>query len=107
MKPVSILRTAFRSVLLLVEVVVGAVIVFVRTFGVVRGMALNARHVFGITCPAGHAFASEGTWTCQSCKYTYEGSVWLCAFCRASTAHHPCPTCGLSIASPFRFGGPS
>lgn len=61
----------------------------------------------GLQCPRGHEVETEGgTFACGSCGFVYEGgSQWLCPNpeCRATTPYVACPTCGLSVSSPYRF----
>lgn len=60
----------------------------------------------GVRCPEGHSFSTEGTYTCSSCRFTYQGSIWRCANpeCHAGTAFANCPTCRLSVRNPYRLG---
>jgi len=77
--------------------------------------AIKARstlHQGVLHCPRGHPIPTEGedqVFECQSCGYTYSGSVWQCQNpeCGASiTPYTDCPTCGLSVRNPYRLGRP-
>lgn len=60
-----------------------------------------------LVCPQGHEVPTEGgLYQCSRCFYTYEGSMLVCENpeCRASTAFIDCPTCGLSVRNPYRWG---
>lgn len=82
--------------------------------GVLTGLLLTGAVVHahrrlaqGLRCPRGHLVQTEGaTYTCGACAFTYEGgSLWLCENpeCGATTPYVNCPTCGLSVPSPYRF----
>ena len=72
--------------------------------GIVQSLHILKR---GLTCPRGHPVPTEGgVYSCSGCGFVYEGgSQWLCPNpeCGASTPYVNCPTCGLSVSSPFRF----
>lgn len=62
-----------------------------------------------LRCPRGHAVPTDGErYECTVCGFTYEGSVWVCGNpeCGAVTPYTDCPTCGLSVRSPYRWGEP-
>lgn len=68
-----------------------------------------SRQARGVRCPQGHRVeTSGGTYECASCGWTFgQGkSIWRCANpeCRAITTAISCPTCGLSVRNPFRWG---
>jgi hypothetical protein len=69
-----------------------------------------ATHRGGILrCPRGHAVPIDGeVYQCQACGFTYAGgSVFLCANPECPSPLTPytnCPTCGLSVRNPWRYG---
>jgi len=69
-----------------------------------------ARSVQGgsLRCPRGHEVPTEGVAECTECGYTWEGSLWRCPNpeCGAVTPFLDCPSCGLSVRSPYRIGRP-
>lgn len=59
-------------------------------------------HEGSVRCPRGHVVPTSGeTYRC-ACGFAYEGSIWLCPHCKATTAFCSCPTCGLSTPNPYR-----
>lgn len=61
-------------------------------------------------CPKGHPIETDaGTYQCVTCGFISHtmGSLWLCQNpeCQATTDFVGCPTCGLSVRSPYRYGG--
>lgn len=82
----------------------------VKTSDLVRGLRSFKDGV--LICPRGHEVPTEGgTYACQSCGYAYGGdgiSIWQCPNpeCRAVTPYVYCPTCGLSVRNPYRWGRP-
>lgn len=77
------------------------------------GDAVKARRTLTsgvLHCPKGHTIETDtGTYQCTRCGFTSHevGSVWLCQNpeCHAVTSFLDCPTCGLSVQSPYRWGG--
>lgn len=76
-------------------------------------IVLSRRTVEGglLVCPRGHGFESEAeglVFECGACKFVYEGSMFRCPNpeCGATTPYVNCPTCGLSVRSPYRWGRP-
>lgn len=65
-----------------------------------------------VVCRNGHPVPTEGTEfliECGACGFVYsndDGSLWLCPACEAVTPWVRCPTCSVSVASPFRWGRP-
>jgi len=61
-------------------------------------------------CPRGHEVQLEGqVYECSACGYVYEGSFLRCPNpeCQAPvTSFVNCPTCGLSVRNPYRYGAP-
>ena len=64
-----------------------------------------------VHCPDGHEIEvgkSRTVHACDSCGFRYRGSPLLCPNpeCEAPVASHVnCPTCALSVPSPFRSHG--
>ncbi len=55
-------------------------------------------------CQNDHPVPTEGgLYECE-CGYVYEGSIFKCPFCSSSTPWVKCPTCGISVKSPYIFG---
>lgn len=78
---------------------------FAMDFGTARASVKGGT----LVCPSGHAIPTEGeTYECMACKFTYEGSIFICGNpeCQAVTPYVNCPTCGLSVRSPYRLGRP-
>lgn len=65
-----------------------------------------------LRCPRGHFIATSGdgeVYACEACGWTYEnGSIFRCSNpeCGATTSYVSCPTCGLSVRNPYRWGRP-
>ena len=61
-------------------------------------------------CPNGHDVPLDGeVYECQACRFCYRGSSILrCGNpeCAAVTPYVNCPTCGLSVRNPYRWGRP-
>jgi hypothetical protein len=72
--------------------------------------ASRARRGTSLVCPRAHEFPTEGQGLiqCKACGFTYEGSLLICGNpeCRAPSQHVACPTCGLSVRNPWRWGRP-
>lgn len=113
------LRRVRRAFMFLVE----AVEIAARLAAACLGLGWSAAHVLidlrrsrkalrgGVLhCPTGHEVPTEGdTYECSGCGYVYGGShasIWECGNpeCRAITPYISCPTCGLSIRNPYRWG---
>lgn len=96
-----------RLAVLLVAITAGALglgRIVVHMLGAMRSLQGG-----GVRCPRGHVVPLAGErYTCTRCSYTYEGSALQCPNpeCRAVTVHLDCPTCGLSIRNPYRWGRP-
>lgn len=81
-------------------VLVGAVRVVVAV--IAWPWRLRARAAAVIVCPAGHANAVMGRWTC-SCGAVFLGHVFgPCPICGMPAGWARCETCGLAIASPWK-----
>jgi len=74
------------------------------------GVAALSRRRAGrgkLTCPQGHVFDIDDVLLECSCGFRYEGSTFLCPNKECpepSAAFTHCPTCSLSVPSPYRFG---
>ena len=112
LKAVAMLAVAL--VLILIEAVFWVLAGIRLLFTVISGL-WHARRALGrgeAVCPRGHVFLLAGqVYECSACGYTYEatGSLLLCPNpeCNAPVASFVnCPTCGLSVRNPFRWGKP-
>jgi hypothetical protein len=110
--PFIAVRLVVQIVLAMIELGFWALHVLGR-FVIASLDAARNRHVLvtgRVFCPRGHEIPTDGgVYRCTACDFTYEGSIWQCANpeCRASTPYVDCPTCGLSVRSPYRWGRPS
>jgi hypothetical protein len=65
-----------------------------------------------VLCPLGHTIPtntemSGAFYECQSCHWVAQGSYWgPCGNpeCCSTAAFIGCPTCGLSVRNPYRWG---
>ncbi len=79
-------------------------------FGFGRQLSRSARAAATgvVYCPDGHAIpigTGDVVHSCSSCGFRYRGSPLVCPNpeCEAPVAAYvDCPTCGLSVSSPFR-----
>ena len=117
----SIFNIAKVIVTLAANVVITAVEIVFWVFAGVRFVIRMVAALWGargairngvVTCPRGHTFPLLGqVYECTACGYTYEhdGSLLHCPHpeCNAPIAPYVnCPTCGLSVRNPFRWGTP-
>jgi hypothetical protein len=98
----------FRLLFFAFRLFIAALVYAGRALLLVVQVARSIRLLLGgLACPRGHPVPTEGgVFTCAGCGFTYEGgSQWLCPNpeCTASTPYVNCPTCGLSVPSPYRF----
>lgn len=105
----KLLKLVWSVLVLLVEAVFWLVKITASLVGIswdgVKGIAKLLRGT--LRCPRGHEIQTEGqTYECTACSYTYTGSIFRCANpeCSATTPYVNCPTCGLSVRSPYRWG---
>ena len=102
-------RLAVRLVALAVEAVVWGIAGAARLLGLAHDLPrLAAGRPGGVLrCPLSHEIPVEGVNECSACGYRYIGSVFCCPNpeCPAPVATYTnCPTCGLSVRSPYRWG---
>lgn len=80
-------------------------------FGVQVGKSAKAAATGVLRCPDGHAILigrGDTVHACTACGFRYRGSPLACPNpeCEAPIAAYvSCPTCGLSVSSPFRGHG--
>lgn len=58
-------------------------------------------------CPQGHLIVTYGeTYECGECGAVFTGSIWQCPNpeCQAVTPFIHCPTCGIFVRNPYRWG---
>lgn len=109
---ITILRLTFTVLSTLVEVGLWTLYSVGRMLAIGSDAARVPLRLPGgvLRCPAGHAIPTEGadqTYQCAGCGFVYRGgSVWVCANpeCGATTPYTNCPTCGLSVRNPYRWG---
>lgn len=110
-------RLLWRVLVALIIAVFWIVRIVARTLFVAwdYGQARGQRTRDGtIRCPRGHAVPEDHAnyfVECLACGFVYdnqEHSIWRCPApgCGAVTPFARCPTCGLSVESPHRFGPP-
>ena len=81
---------------------IGFVWILVRLARIIDGVGtMTAVMRPEVLCPNGHPNPTEGVFECGHCGARYEGSVWVCSFCKSPAKHIPCVRCGLSIHPPY------
>lgn len=106
----SIARLLYRCLVFAVEAFFWCLHGLSSLFGFGKQAVRSARALATgvVRCPDGHEIpitAGDTVHACTSCGFRYRGSPLLCpsSECEAPVASYvSCPTCSLSVSSPFR-----
>lgn len=109
---IKFLRLLFSVVLVVIEGGFWIIHGLLWAIGIGKDVVKSRRSMDDgvLHCPRGHEVPLEGqVYECSACGYVYEGSFLRCPNpeCQAQiTSYINCPTCGLSVRNPYRFGKP-
>lgn len=109
---VKMLRLMFSVVLVSIEGVFWIIHGLGWAIGIGKDVVKSRRSMEDgvLRCPRGHEIPLDNLiCECTNCGYVYEGSLLQCPNpeCQAQiTSYVNCPTCGLSVRNPYRFGKP-